>query len=160
MAGAAGTTGAASGGVSNSSQQAAKRKRGKYSGSTSNAYGSAILGLPFWKEGVEVGGFYTGTFETQNGTCYKFKCAVPSKLTVRVDDANRIVPDDEASKTIEIDSFAIGALAGFEMALDDMRGQGFKQFAIHDRVWIKCVGMQEPTSPNFSPMPLFEVVVE
>ena len=153
-----GTTGAASG-AGQQQRNSAARKKGKWTGSTARAYGSAILGAPFWHEGTEIGGFYIGSFETANGTCYKFRCAVPSKLQVNVDENNRVVPEGEHVKVSEIDQFAIGSLAGFQMAMDDMKANGFKGFAIHDRVWIKCVGFQEPL-PGQSPMALFELAVE
>src|SRR5215467_10712134 len=107
-----GTTGAST--TSQQQRSSNARKKGKWTGSTARAYGSAILGAPYWKEGTEIGGFYVGTFDTANGTCYKFKCAVPSKIQVNVDEANRVVPEEEPHKVIEIDQFAMGALAGFE----------------------------------------------
>lgn len=151
------TTGA---GAGQQQRTSTPRKKGRFSGSTSRAYGSAILGAPFWAEGIEIGGFYIGSFDTANGVCHKFKCAVPSKLQVHVDDANRVVPEADAVKVSEIDQFAIGSLAGFEMACDDMKANGWKGFALHDRVWIKCVGVQEATSAGYSPMLMFEISIE
>lgn len=137
------------------------KPRKGFSGSTARAYGSAILGAPFWKPGVEIGGFYIGSFETANGVCFKFKCGIPSKLSVNVDDAGRVVPEgEEGSKTREIDQFAMGALAGFEMALDDMKANGWKGFQLHDKVWIKCEEEQEASQPGYSPMLMFTVTVE
>lgn len=138
----------------------ASARRG-FSGSTAKAYGSAILGAPFWKPGTELGGFYIGSFPTANGDCHKFKCAIPSKLEVTVDDAGKLVPDGEQGGHIrEIDQFAIGALAGFTMALDDMKANGWKGFKLHDKVWIKCTEIQEAQQQGFSPMLMFEVNVE
>ena len=157
--GTSGTTGV--GGASQQQRSSNARKKGRWTGSTSRAYGSAILGAPFWKEGTEIGGFYVGSFQTANGECYKFKCAVPSKLQVHVDEFNRVVPEDEeGAKVIEIDQFAMGNLAGFVMALDDMKANGFTGFKLHDRVWIKCVGEQPATSAGYSPMAMFELDIE
>jgi|SRR5260370_1198047 len=137
-----------------------KPRRG-FTGSTARAYGSAILSSPFWKPETEIGGFYLGTFETANGVCYKFKCAIPSHLTINVDDNNRLVPEGtEGSKSRDIDQFSIGALAGFGMALDDMKANGWKGFQLHDKVWIKCTEQQEATQQGYSPMLMFEVTVE
>ena len=137
-----------------------KPRRG-FTGSTSRAYGSAILGAPFWQPGKEIGGFYIGSFETANGQCYKFKCGIPSKLTVIVDEAGRVVPEDTPeAKSRDIDQFAMGALAGFEMAMDDMKANGWKGFQLHDKVWIKCTEMQDATQPGYAPMLMFEVTVE
>src|SRR5271169_164554 len=107
----------------------ATKRRGGFSGSTAKAYGSAILGSPYWKTDLEIAGLYIGSFETVNGVCYKFKCAVPSKLTVNVDEAGRVVPEgEEGSKPRDIDQFSMGALAGFQIALDDMTANGWKDF--------------------------------
>jgi hypothetical protein len=51
-------------------------------------------------------------------------------------------------------------MAGFQMALDDMTAQGWKGFILHDRVWIKCTELQEPSQPGYSPMLMFEVSIE
>lgn len=77
-----------------------------------------------------------------------------------MDSANRIVPDDEEGKTIEIDQFAMGNLAGFQMALDDLHANGFKGFTMHEKVWIKCVEIQPAMDSSRSPMPMFELVIE
>jgi hypothetical protein len=85
---------------------------------------------------------------------------VPSKLQVHVDASNRIVPDDEEGRTVEIDQFAMGNLSGFQMALDDMLANGYTGFKLHDRVWIKCVEIQPAMDSTRSPMPMFELAVE
>ena len=136
-------------------------RRGGFKGSTSRAYGSAILGSPFWQVGTEVCGAYIGSFETANGECFKFKALQPSSIKVMVDDAGRVVePSFEGAKERTVDQFAVGSMAGFTMALDDMKANGWKGFALHDRVWIKCVEIQPASQPGYSDMPMFEVEVE
>ena len=95
-----------------------------------------------------------------NGTCFKFRALQPSHIKVHVDESNRVIPEDEPGKDIEIEQFAMGALAGFEMALDDMRANGWKGFAIHDRITIRCVEVQPANQPGYSEMALFEVNAE
>lgn len=95
-----------------------------------------------------------------NGKAHKFKCAVPSKLTVYVDDSGRVMSQEDGGTAKEIDQFAMGGLAGFLMALDDMTAQGWKGFELHDQVWIKCTGEQPATQAGYSAMLLFSVEVQ
>ena len=130
-----------------------------FTGSTKRAFGSAILGAAFWQPGVEISGAYLTSFPTAVGDCLRFRCLSPSKLTVHVDENNHIISHDAPGKDIEIDQFAIGALAGIQMAIDDLKANGFTGFKLHDRVWFKCVEIQE-AQPGQNPMPFFEITVE
>jgi hypothetical protein len=73
----------------------------------------------------------------------------------------KVVPKGtEGAEARKLDQFAMGALAGYQMALDDLKAQGWKGFQLHDRVWIKCVELQPATQRGYSDMPMFEITIE
>jgi hypothetical protein len=55
------------------------------------------------------------------------------------------------------DKFAMGALAGWEMALELLRDQGFRGFQVGDYVTILCTGIQQSSDREMSDSPNFEV---
>lgn len=66
---------------------------------------------------------------------------------------------NEEGDLTKCDKFSMGALSGWEMALEDMRPQGFVNFKTGDYVTIECVGVQENSNPEFSDMPQFRVSI-
>ena len=70
------------------------------------------------------------------------------------------MPQEDGGVKKSVDAFAMGALAGWEMAMDDLRANGWKGFDLHDRVWIKCTELQPASQANYSDMPMFDVMVE
>lgn len=95
------------------------------------------------------------------GECFQFLCLNPSTITVPVDERGKL--DLENGKEMPIDKFAIGNLAGFDMALQVAMSKApwFKGFQMRDRVKISCIGIQkaQENSGN-SDMPEFEIAVE
>jgi hypothetical protein len=64
----------------------------------------------------------------------------------------------DANGTLEkCDKFAMGALAGWEMALELLRDQGFRGFQVGDYVTILCTGIQQSSDREMSDSPNFEV---
>jgi hypothetical protein len=114
-----------------------------FSGRTENA-GSAILGAPFWQPGVKVTGTFTRSWVSANGTCYEFM-APPNqpKVSASLDEKNRVVEKGSAGSQVkELDKFSVGALKGFEMALQDLAVQGVVP-TFRDLVEIECTGTQK-----------------
>lgn len=92
--------------------------------------------------------------------CHQFVCDDPKVIEIKVNAKGKVDLENGTEK--KLDKFAIGALTGFEMALDalDIATNGaFKSFQRHDKVNIECTGVQEAL-PGQSPMPEFKVIVE
>lgn len=85
----------------------------------------------------------------------QFKCISPAVLTVPMVNGKY----NSNGEPQRCDRFAMGALSGWEMALDDMRSQGFRNFQPNDYVTIECVGVLASANPEFSDMPQFRVSV-
>lgn len=137
-------------------------RRGGFSGSTKNTLdSSAMLGSEFWKEGMQVSVLYNREFATKYGAGTEFLLVVPRELFVKVDEFQHYSPalaDDPNAR--KITRFAMPPLAGFEMAVQDLKANGFDGFRLHDACIIKCVGIQKSTQRDFSDMPLFEISVD
>jgi hypothetical protein len=84
----------------------------------------------------------------------------PKELTTKVNEQNRIAKDGEASKEVKITSFAMGALTGYEMAIQALMHKGFDgKFQYKDAVIIKCTGIDPAQGPGMSDMPMFEITI-
>lgn len=77
-------------------------------------------------------------------------------MEVEIDEQLKVVPKGKG-KTIRVDRFAMGALTGFEMALQDAAAKGFESFKYGDQLSIECVGMQKAEQDGYSDMPEFKV---
>ncbi len=111
-----------------------------------------ILGAPFWRVGVKVAGVYARSFTTAVGECYEFMAANTFHVMIG--------PDGKvAEKGIEkaVTRFAMGALTGFEIAMQ--RLDGFEGFKYGDQVVIECNGFQKSQIEGQSDMPLFKLDV-
>lgn len=109
-----------------------------------------ILGAPFWKLGVKVGGMYVRQFETSVGTCFEFLSQGP--IDVFLDEKKRVAAT--GTKTT-ISRFAMGALKGFEIAVQKL--DGFSGWIYGDMMLIECIGFQESQDEIRSDMPLFKL---
>lgn len=85
----------------------------------------------------------------------QFKTVQPDLLEVPMENG-RFDPDGKPTKC---DKFSMGALSGWEMALEDMRPQGFIDFRAGDYVTIECTGVKPNANPEFSDMPEFRVSI-
>jgi len=87
---------------------------------------------------------------------FQFLCKDPEVLEIPVNQSGRY---DQKGKTIEIDKFSVGALTGFEIALEVLRSENpwFKDFQRGDIVRITCTGIKESEKRGFSDMPQFEI---
>lgn len=83
----------------------------------------------------------------------------PQTITINVNENGKWVPDGEG-KPLVIDKFAIGALTGFEMALDALKMKGFERLQTRDKVHIECTGITRAKERGMSDMPEFLVRVE
>ena len=132
-----------------------------FRGSTDNAR-SVILGAPFWTKGKHVRGKYLRTFITQlgndkSGEVHQFTALEP--VTLNVDENGRAVRDGKG-KEVQAEKFGMGALTGYEMALDDARTRGFQEFRVGDNVTIECTGVKASEDANMSDMLEFSVDIE
>lgn len=60
-----------------------------------------------------------------------------------------------------IDRFSLGALAGIEVALNDIKAKGFDNFRYRDRITITCTGISKgDESMGMSDSPDFKIDVE
>lgn len=137
----------------------ANQRRG-WSGTTKNTLEkTAMLGGKWWEKGDKLACIFSRTFETKFGTGYEFMLVQPSTLTVNVDQYGVTTKKGEGVAKI-ITRFAMPSLAGFEMALQDMMGNGFEGLRFGDKVLIECVDIQESSDSSQSPMPQFDVSVD
>lgn len=93
--------------------------------------------------------------------CHQFLCASPQTLEVPINPKTGRF--DVESPVVKIDKFAIGNLAGIQMALDvcRLKSRGwFEEFQLHDRVSIECTGIVANYDPHQNDMPEFTIVVE
>jgi hypothetical protein len=93
----------------------------------------------------------------ESGEVFQFKALEPITLTV---DENGKAVKEGKGKEVQADKFGMGALTGFEMALDDMRAQGFPGFRVGNKVTIECTGVAPSSDPRLSDMLEFAVDVE
>ena len=128
-----------------------------FTGTTVNAR-AAILPAGFWRVGTRVTGRYIRTFTTvvdgKNLDIHHFNCVSP--LSVPLSSEGKFSPDGKLTK---LDKFAVGNLAGVEMAIQDCKDQGFDFFRNSDYVTFLCTEIQPSTQPGFSDMPLFRIVI-
>ena len=129
-----------------------KASSGQVDEATGRFETTPILGAPFWKPGIQVQGIYVRSFETAVGHCHEFMAATPVKVLL---DAEGKVSATGHEKTIT--RFAMGALTGFEMALQRM--DGFPGFNYGDQVVIVCTGFQKSENAMRSDMPTFDVEI-
>src|SRR6266478_1505642 len=114
-----------------------------FSGSTAGA-SAVILASRFWREGTTLTGRFLRSYEAKmkdgsSAEVNQFKTFKPEILTVPMTNGRY----DENGEPTKCDKFSIGALSGWEMALDDARIQGFTRFYAGDYVTVKCVGFQQ-----------------
>lgn len=77
-------------------------------------------------------------------------------VTVPLSDDGKFSPHGKPTK---LEKFAVGQMAGIEMAIQDLKTQGFDFFRMTDYVTFECVDVQPPTQAGFSEMPLFSVSI-
>lgn len=111
-----------------------------------------ILGAPFWKPGVKVMGLYVRSFQTGVGECYEFLAGTPFKVLL---DQNGRVAATGQEKIIS--RFAMGALTGFEIAVQ--RLDGFQNWQYGDQMILECTGFQKAQVEGQSDMPMFNLEV-
>jgi hypothetical protein len=99
----------------------------QYKGKTQDAQ-CPILGATYWKKGLKIEGTVSKSFQTTNGTCFETTLKTPVKV----------------NGTLE-KKVAIGALAGFHMALNAC---GLDELQVRDRVIIECTGTTGTTKGN------------
>ena len=137
-------------------------RRGGFIGTTKNTLeNSAMLGAEFWHEGMEVSVLFNREFATKYGMGTEFLLVLPIALFVKIDQYGHASPclsDDTDARRIT--RFAMPPLSGFDMAMQDLKANGFDGFRLHDRCIIKCVGKQKASEIGFSDMPLFEISVD
>lgn len=80
-----------------------------------------------------------------------------SPIQVPVDDNGKYQTTGTARPFLR---FAIGALAGIEMALQSLQDKGFDQFRKGDDVTFECIGSTPATQRGFSAMPQFTITVD
>lgn len=93
---------------------------------------------------------------TANGECYEFLCMNPATITVPT-LLGKLDPQGEPTT---FDRFSIGSMAGFNMAMDVAKAEGFDDFRSKDVVQIECVGLIPPTKLGHSPMVEFKLEIE
>jgi hypothetical protein len=97
--------------------------------------------------------------------CHQFMCSEPATIDIPMSSGRY---DDKNGKVEKVDRFSIGALTGFEMALDALRENAiddrnrrwFQDFQLHDKVTIECIGFTPNPNPTLNDMPEFMVSVE
>lgn len=109
-----------------------------HKGRTDNVQG-VFLGADFWEPGRKIVGKVLRAFESKNGRCYTVKLG----KAVEVHDAQE-------------ELVAIGALKGFQMALDDC---GLSALHAGDTIYLECTGKKDQERGK-SPMVEFELEVE
>lgn len=85
-------------------------------------------------------------------------CDDPKTITVKLDSKGRF---DEKGKEKAIDKFSVGALTGFQMAMDALEAADatFGGFRRHDIVKIECVGTVKGENGQ-SDMPEFTIMID
>lgn len=138
------------------------RSRGGYTGSTRNTVdNSGMLGAEFWLVGTEVLAIYNREFPTKHGVGREFMLVKPEFMYIKADQYGHCSPttaDDPAGK--KITRFAMPPLAGFDMAYQDMRANGFDGFRYGDRVRILVTEIQKAQEFGFSDMAMFQISVD
>jgi hypothetical protein len=105
--------------------------------------------------------FATRLNDGSGGICNQFLCNEPQTLDVPIDEFGKFNLDGK--RRVNIDKFSIGALTGFEMALQSLctSTPWFSgEFQRHDLVTITCTKITEPSQSGYSGMPEFEISVE
>lgn len=132
---------------------------------TTDDAGAPVLGLQFWHT-VGTGRGIVGRFintritviDGDNLPIYQFQCVHPTALEIQVDEKNKVVSTGGKMKNFQ--QFAMGAMKGFEMALQGLAFRGFDGFKTGDLVKIVMVEERQPTVVGQSPMAVFEVSVK
>jgi hypothetical protein len=93
---------------------------------------------------------------TPVGEAHEFMLESPQD--VKVDQRGKANANGE--KTTTIDRFSIGGLAGIEVALNDLRAQGFTGFQARDRMTVTCVGIHQSEEYGMSDSPDFELKLD
>lgn len=124
-----------------------------------------FLSAKWWRLGDEIACIFNRTFETKYGLGYEFILVKPSTITIAVDQFGSSYKKDdpeipEGCAIRPITRFSIPPLAGFDMALQDMKAGGFPGFQFGDKCIIKCTDIQASKDFGFSDMPMFELSVD
>ena len=92
--------------------------------------------------------------------CHQFICADPPILKVPIDERGKV--NWENGRETDIDKFAIGALTGLEMAIDQVKEnhEWFHDFQIRDLVTIECIGTIHSDKLGYSDMVEFKIAVQ
>lgn len=137
----------------------------QYKGTTAGG-GSVILGSLFWEKDKKVVGIYTRSWQSSVGECYEFLTPPNTPKPIAwVDSTGRVVEaGDAGAQERPLEKFSIGALTGFQMAMQDMNSQlamdGQKPLEFRDQLTITCVGFQAAAKRGNDDMPLFELELE
>lgn len=106
-----------------------------FNGKTSDA-SSTILGAKFWKKGIKIEGTVQRKFKTTNGDCYNLNLLKPVK-----------VKNETTGKVTEETQVAVGALKGFDMALQ-AAGVPNNELLAGDKIILECTGTQDSGKGN------------
>lgn len=98
-----------------------------------------FLGAEFWTLGKKIIGQVVRPFQSVNGRCYTLKLGKPVEIDGHQEDV-----------------VSIGALKGFQMALD---ATGWSELRAGDNVVLSCTGHKDPGKAGQSPMVEFEIEV-
>lgn len=85
---------------------------------------------------------------------HQFSCVSPLEVPLAQDGKFNV-----NGKMTKLEKFAVGQMAGIEMAIQDLKTQGFDFFRTTDYVTFECTDIQQATQAGFSDMPLFVVSV-
>ena len=92
-----------------------------------------------------------------NGECHEFLAIPDAKPEAWLDATGRICEAGSVGATKNtLERFSIGSLKGFEMALQDLKTQGYN-FQFRDRVTIECTGHKDTGDKNKDDMIMFSV---
>jgi hypothetical protein len=128
-----------------------------FTGSTVNAR-AAILPAGFWRKGTRITGRYIRTYATvvDGDTLEIHQFNALGDVTAPLDDKGRFDPNGKPTK---LEKFAVGNLSGIDMAIQDLKTQGFDFFRTSDYVTFECTDVQPSMKSGFSDMPLFSVSI-
>lgn len=85
---------------------------------------------------------------------HQFSCVSP--LEVPLDENGKFNPNGKPTK---LEKFAVGNLSGIDMAIQDLKTQGFDFFRTSDYVTFECTEIQPALKFGNSDMPLFTVSI-
>lgn len=106
-----------------------------------------------------MGGIFVRWFPTKYGDASEFILVFPEKINVHIDEFGTATESGPGEERI-LTRFSIPPLAGFDMAYQDLKANGFDGFKYGDKVLIECTEIQPASSKDQSPMPMFTINVD